>query len=176
MTFKTSPRFPSSSSVLSFLQSQALPLQRGPQVPCVEPGGSSGHPVRRDRETRVPKRSPADAVQGQQRPGDIRPPSLPGGENRNTHTQKHTHTETHTQKHTLPSSIDTDISTARSHTVSPLALSQSPSNSRVYLSGYGVELAIKNQEYKAKDDTQVQGTHTHLPTHTHTHTKTYTVN
>ncbi|XP_067099208.1 UDP-glucose:glycoprotein glucosyltransferase 1 [Osmerus mordax] len=33
----------------------------------------------------------------------------------------------------------------------------SPSNSRVYLSGYGVELAIKNQEYKAKDDTQVQG-------------------
>ncbi|XP_046872215.1 UDP-glucose:glycoprotein glucosyltransferase 1 [Hypomesus transpacificus] len=33
----------------------------------------------------------------------------------------------------------------------------SPSNRRVYLSGYGVELAIKNQEYKAKDDTQVQG-------------------
>ncbi|KAM6973039.1 UDP-glucose:glycoprotein glucosyltransferase 1 [Aplochiton taeniatus] len=32
-----------------------------------------------------------------------------------------------------------------------------PSPSRVYLSGYGVELAIKNQEYKAKDDTQVQG-------------------
>uniref|UniRef100_A0A673IAN2 UDP-glucose ceramide glucosyltransferase-like 1 n=1 Tax=Sinocyclocheilus rhinocerous TaxID=307959 RepID=A0A673IAN2_9TELE len=29
--------------------------------------------------------------------------------------------------------------------------------SRVHLSGYGVELAIKNQEYKAKDDTQVQG-------------------
>uniref|UniRef100_A0AAY5F5Y9 UDP-glucose ceramide glucosyltransferase-like 1 n=1 Tax=Electrophorus electricus TaxID=8005 RepID=A0AAY5F5Y9_ELEEL len=28
--------------------------------------------------------------------------------------------------------------------------------SRVFLSGYGVELAIKNQEYKAKDDTQVQ--------------------
>uniref|UniRef100_A0A673I701 UDP-glucose ceramide glucosyltransferase-like 1 n=1 Tax=Sinocyclocheilus rhinocerous TaxID=307959 RepID=A0A673I701_9TELE len=28
--------------------------------------------------------------------------------------------------------------------------------SRVHLSGYGVELAIKNQEYKAKDDTQVQ--------------------
>ncbi|XP_047466764.1 UDP-glucose:glycoprotein glucosyltransferase 1 isoform X2 [Mugil cephalus] len=28
---------------------------------------------------------------------------------------------------------------------------------KVYLSGYGVELAIKNQEYKAKDDTQVQG-------------------
>uniref|UniRef100_A0A672NPY6 UDP-glucose ceramide glucosyltransferase-like 1 n=1 Tax=Sinocyclocheilus grahami TaxID=75366 RepID=A0A672NPY6_SINGR len=27
---------------------------------------------------------------------------------------------------------------------------------RVHLSGYGVELAIKNQEYKAKDDTQVQ--------------------
>ncbi|CAB1327916.1 unnamed protein product [Coregonus sp. 'balchen'] len=33
----------------------------------------------------------------------------------------------------------------------------SPSSGRVYLSGYGVELAIKNQEYKAKDDTQVQG-------------------
>uniref|UniRef100_A0A6Q2ZGE8 UDP-glucose ceramide glucosyltransferase-like 1 n=1 Tax=Esox lucius TaxID=8010 RepID=A0A6Q2ZGE8_ESOLU len=32
-----------------------------------------------------------------------------------------------------------------------------PSRRRVYLSGYGVELAIKNQEYKAKDDTQVQG-------------------
>ncbi|KAJ8384299.1 hypothetical protein AAFF_G00206560 [Aldrovandia affinis] len=32
-----------------------------------------------------------------------------------------------------------------------------PSSSKVYLSGYGVELAIKNQEYKAKDDTQVQG-------------------
>jgi len=34
---------------------------------------------------------------------------------------------------------------------------QNPSKSKVYLSGYGVELAIKNQEYKAKDDTQVQG-------------------
>uniref|UniRef100_G3P6S0 UDP-glucose ceramide glucosyltransferase-like 1 n=1 Tax=Gasterosteus aculeatus aculeatus TaxID=481459 RepID=G3P6S0_GASAC len=33
-----------------------------------------------------------------------------------------------------------------------------PSGRRVYLSGYGVELAIKSQEYKAKDDTQVQGT------------------
>ncbi|KAF0044115.1 hypothetical protein F2P81_003273 [Scophthalmus maximus] len=33
-----------------------------------------------------------------------------------------------------------------------------PSGKKVYLSGYGVELAIKNQEYKAKDDTQVQGT------------------
>uniref|UniRef100_A0A8B9R6W1 UDP-glucose ceramide glucosyltransferase-like 1 n=1 Tax=Astyanax mexicanus TaxID=7994 RepID=A0A8B9R6W1_ASTMX len=32
-----------------------------------------------------------------------------------------------------------------------------PSKSKVFLSGYGVELAIKNQEYKAKDDTQVQG-------------------
>ncbi|XP_047673638.1 UDP-glucose:glycoprotein glucosyltransferase 1 isoform X1 [Tachysurus fulvidraco] len=32
-----------------------------------------------------------------------------------------------------------------------------PSDNRVFLSGYGVELAIKNQEYKAKDDTQVQG-------------------
>ncbi|XP_051553094.1 UDP-glucose:glycoprotein glucosyltransferase 1-like [Myxocyprinus asiaticus] len=31
-----------------------------------------------------------------------------------------------------------------------------PSKNKVYLSGYGVELAIKNQEYKAKDDTQVQ--------------------
>ncbi|XP_072313338.1 UDP-glucose:glycoprotein glucosyltransferase 1 isoform X1 [Eucyclogobius newberryi] len=28
---------------------------------------------------------------------------------------------------------------------------------KVHLSGYGVELAIKSQEYKAKDDTQVQG-------------------
>lgn len=35
---------------------------------------------------------------------------------------------------------------------------QNPSKSKVHLSGYGVELAIKNQEYKAKDDTQVQGT------------------
>nr|XP_061798346.1 UDP-glucose:glycoprotein glucosyltransferase 1-like [Nerophis lumbriciformis] len=32
-----------------------------------------------------------------------------------------------------------------------------PSTKKVSLSGYGVELAIKNQEYKAKDDTQVQG-------------------
>ncbi|XP_066537014.1 UDP-glucose:glycoprotein glucosyltransferase 1 isoform X2 [Hoplias malabaricus] len=32
-----------------------------------------------------------------------------------------------------------------------------PSENKVFLSGYGVELAIKNQEYKAKDDTQVQG-------------------
>uniref|UniRef100_A0A7N9AML1 UDP-glucose glycoprotein glucosyltransferase 1 n=1 Tax=Mastacembelus armatus TaxID=205130 RepID=A0A7N9AML1_9TELE len=32
-----------------------------------------------------------------------------------------------------------------------------PSAKKVYLSGYGVELAIKSQEYKAKDDTQVQG-------------------
>ncbi|XP_054894492.1 UDP-glucose:glycoprotein glucosyltransferase 1 isoform X2 [Poeciliopsis prolifica] len=32
-----------------------------------------------------------------------------------------------------------------------------PNENKVYLSGYGVELAIKNQEYKAKDDTQVQG-------------------
>ncbi|KAL2076561.1 hypothetical protein ACEWY4_027843 [Coilia grayii] len=31
-----------------------------------------------------------------------------------------------------------------------------PSKNKVYLSGYGVELAIKNQEYKAKDDTQVE--------------------
>uniref|UniRef100_A0AAX7V946 UDP-glucose glycoprotein glucosyltransferase 1 n=1 Tax=Astatotilapia calliptera TaxID=8154 RepID=A0AAX7V946_ASTCA len=32
-----------------------------------------------------------------------------------------------------------------------------PVRIKVYLSGYGVELAIKSQEYKAKDDTQVQG-------------------
>uniref|UniRef100_A0A670I5Q3 UDP-glucose ceramide glucosyltransferase-like 1 n=1 Tax=Podarcis muralis TaxID=64176 RepID=A0A670I5Q3_PODMU len=32
-----------------------------------------------------------------------------------------------------------------------------PSKERVYLSGYGVELAIKSTEYKAKDDTQVKG-------------------
>lgn len=32
-----------------------------------------------------------------------------------------------------------------------------PNENKVYLSGYGVELAIKSQEYKAKDDTQVQG-------------------
>ncbi|XP_029471306.1 UDP-glucose:glycoprotein glucosyltransferase 1 isoform X2 [Rhinatrema bivittatum] len=35
-----------------------------------------------------------------------------------------------------------------------------PSNEKVYLSGYGVELAIKSTEYKAKDDTQVKGTDT----------------
>lgn len=34
---------------------------------------------------------------------------------------------------------------------------EKPSAKKVYLSGYGVELAIKSQEYKAKDDTQVQG-------------------
>lgn len=38
---------------------------------------------------------------------------------------------------------------------------QKPSAKKVYLSGYGVELAIKSQEYKAKDDTQVQGADTH---------------
>ncbi len=38
---------------------------------------------------------------------------------------------------------------------------QNPSGKKVYLSGYGVELAIKSQEYKAKDDTQVQGAHIH---------------
>ncbi|XP_053191338.1 UDP-glucose:glycoprotein glucosyltransferase 1 [Scomber japonicus] len=32
-----------------------------------------------------------------------------------------------------------------------------PGGKKVHLSGYGVELAIKSQEYKAKDDTQVQG-------------------
>ncbi len=34
---------------------------------------------------------------------------------------------------------------------------QKPAEERVGLSGYGVELAIKNQEYKAKDDTKVEG-------------------
>lgn len=34
---------------------------------------------------------------------------------------------------------------------------QKPSKEKVYLSGYGVELAIKSTEYKAKDDTQVKG-------------------
>uniref|UniRef100_A0A2K5PG06 UDP-glucose glycoprotein glucosyltransferase 1 n=1 Tax=Cebus imitator TaxID=2715852 RepID=A0A2K5PG06_CEBIM len=33
-----------------------------------------------------------------------------------------------------------------------------PRKEPVYLSGYGVELAIKSTEYKAKDDTQVKGT------------------
>ncbi|XP_006877381.1 PREDICTED: UDP-glucose:glycoprotein glucosyltransferase 1 [Chrysochloris asiatica] len=33
-----------------------------------------------------------------------------------------------------------------------------PGKEPVYLSGYGVELAIKSTEYKAKDDTQVKGT------------------
>ncbi|KAB1279472.1 UDP-glucose:glycoprotein glucosyltransferase 1, partial [Camelus dromedarius] len=35
---------------------------------------------------------------------------------------------------------------------------QNPRKEPVYLSGYGVELAIKSTEYKAKDDTQVKGT------------------
>ena len=34
---------------------------------------------------------------------------------------------------------------------------QDPSQKRVRLSGYGVELAIKSTEYKAKDDTKVEG-------------------
>lgn len=34
---------------------------------------------------------------------------------------------------------------------------QNPREEPVYLSGYGVELAIKSTEYKAKDDTQVKG-------------------
>lgn len=34
---------------------------------------------------------------------------------------------------------------------------QEPKNERMLLSGYGVELAIKNTEYKAVDDTQVKG-------------------
>lgn len=35
---------------------------------------------------------------------------------------------------------------------------QEPKGQRMLLSGYGVELAIKNTEYKAIDDTQVKGT------------------
>lgn len=42
---------------------------------------------------------------------------------------------------------------------------QNPRPEKVYLSGYGVELAIKSQEYKAKDDTQVQGANAHINTH-----------
>ncbi|XP_010279853.1 PREDICTED: UDP-glucose:glycoprotein glucosyltransferase 2-like [Phaethon lepturus] len=34
---------------------------------------------------------------------------------------------------------------------------QKPSSRKMYLSGYGVELAIKSTEYKAVDDTQVKG-------------------
>ena len=34
---------------------------------------------------------------------------------------------------------------------------QNPRKEPVYLSGYGVELAKKSTEYKAKDDTQVKG-------------------
>ena len=34
---------------------------------------------------------------------------------------------------------------------------QEPTNTKTRLSGYGVELAIKSQEYKAKDDTKVEG-------------------
>lgn len=35
---------------------------------------------------------------------------------------------------------------------------QKPSSRRMYLSGYGVELAIKSTEYKAVDDTKIEGT------------------
>ncbi|XP_064360673.1 UDP-glucose:glycoprotein glucosyltransferase 2 isoform X3 [Dromaius novaehollandiae] len=35
---------------------------------------------------------------------------------------------------------------------------QKPSSRKMYLSGYGVELAIKSTEYKAVDDTQITGT------------------
>ncbi|XP_067149542.1 UDP-glucose:glycoprotein glucosyltransferase 2 isoform X2 [Apteryx mantelli] len=35
---------------------------------------------------------------------------------------------------------------------------QKPSSRKMYLSGYGVELAIKSTEYKAVDDTQIKGT------------------
>ena len=34
---------------------------------------------------------------------------------------------------------------------------QSSSHAKTRLSGYGVELAIKSTEYKAKDDTKVEG-------------------
>ena len=34
---------------------------------------------------------------------------------------------------------------------------QSSSHQKTRLSGYGVELAIKSTEYKAKDDTKVEG-------------------
>lgn len=33
---------------------------------------------------------------------------------------------------------------------------QKPSSRKMYLSGYGVELAIKSTEYKALDDTQAK--------------------
>jgi hypothetical protein len=36
---------------------------------------------------------------------------------------------------------------------------QVPSEQKTRLSGYGVELAIKSQEYKAKDDTKIEGDH-----------------
>ena len=35
---------------------------------------------------------------------------------------------------------------------------QEPPTDKVVLSGYGVELAIKSTEYKAQDDTKVEGT------------------
>lgn len=35
-------------------------------------------------------------------------------------------------------------------------LEQKPESQKMYLSGYGVELAIKSTEYKALDDTQVK--------------------
>lgn len=35
-------------------------------------------------------------------------------------------------------------------------LEQKPVSQKMYLSGYGVELAIKSTEYKALDDTQVK--------------------
>lgn len=34
---------------------------------------------------------------------------------------------------------------------------QKPSSRKMYLSGYGVELAIKDTEYKALDDVQIKG-------------------
>ncbi|MBZ3889855.1 UDP-glucose:glycoprotein glucosyltransferase 1 [Sciurus carolinensis] len=46
----------------------------------------------------------------------------------------------------------------RSYSATIQAFQQNPRKEPVHLSGYGVELAIKSTEYKAKDDTQVKGT------------------
>ena len=43
------------------------------------------------------------------------------------------------------------------HTDDDDMLFQKRRSNKVRLSGYGVELAVKNQEYKAKDDTKVHG-------------------
>jgi UDP-glucose:glycoprotein glucosyltransferase len=44
-----------------------------------------------------------------------------------------------------------------------LLFAQEPSKKKLRLSGYGVELAIKSTEYKAKDDTKVEGRSQFLP-------------